>query len=98
MVMSELNVASPSVAPQRAWIVPTHTFDQKHPLIALTVVLSLVFVFGSACVIMAIAAWSCVARNNCSEFNGLSHVVTAWAGAIVGGVVGCLLGGRQEVL
>jgi hypothetical protein len=73
-------------------------FDRKHPLIALAVVLALVFVFGSACLIMAIAAWSCVSSNSCSELNGLSHVVTAWAGAIIGGVVAHLLGGRRDVL
>jgi hypothetical protein len=73
-------------------------FDPKHPLIALAVVLALVFVFASACLIMAIDAWSCVALNSCSELNGLSHVVTAWAGAIIGGVVGHLLGGREDGL
>ena len=70
--------------------------DRRHPLIALAAVLALVFVFGSSWLIVGIAAWSCVAHNECSELNGLSHVVTAWAGAFIGGVVGSLLGGRQD--
>lgn len=67
-------------------------------MVALAVVLALAFVFTSACLIMAIAAWSCVVHDRCSELNGLSHVVTAWTGAIIGGVVGHLLGGRRDML
>jgi len=74
------------------------SFYRKHPLITLAVALAIVFVFASAGLIMAVAAWSCVARNACSELDGLSHVVTAWAGAIIGGVVVRLLNGRRDVL
>lgn len=64
----------------------------NHPMIAITLVAAVVFVLGSELIVILVAAHNCVVTQSCAQLDGLSHVVTAWAGAIIGGAISHFLG------
>lgn len=68
----------------------------KHFVTNLALIGAIIFVFGSATVVIAVAVLHCLIDKSCSQLNGLSHVIMAWAGAIIAGAIGCL-GGRRQI-
>jgi len=69
--------------------------DEHHipPMIVVTLVA--IFVLGSEAIVIivaAVAAHNCFVMQSCTQLDGLSHVVTGWAGAIIGGAISHFLG------
>lgn len=64
----------------------------KDKVIYLMARVVIIFVFGTTTTLFALQVFRCAIGNECRPIDGLSHLLFAWVGAILGGVLGYLLG------
>lgn len=67
----------------------------KHPVMTIALIGAVIFAFLSATLVIVVAVYHCLAFKSCTHLDGLSHVIMAWAGAIIAAVIGRLLGSRH---
>ena len=74
----------------------TLAFETKEKIILISASVAIGFVFLAAFMLFSLQIFRCALAIDCRAIDALSHLIFAWVGAVLGGVLGYLLGGSQR--
>jgi hypothetical protein len=75
---------------------PPSSERATHKLILTIAIITVTFVFVSASTMLLVSVSQCIYEHDCQQLNGLSHLVFAWADAVVAGILGYLVGSNSN--
>jgi hypothetical protein len=64
-------------------------------IVVFAVTLAILFVFASAGTMVWVAIYQCIFGNQCSLFDGLTHLICAWVGTALGAILGYRFGSSR---